>query len=134
MVRHMDRVSMPWFVLALCYGTGVLLVVLGIPLMRKRVAPNSTYGVRLPSTMADERVWYEINARGGRDLVLIGGLYMAIQTLALMFGSTWGVDFQVLGPLAALVLALLVDALALALAARRLLAATRQRARNHSGK
>ena len=122
----MDRFAIPWFVLALCYGSGLLLVVLGVPLMRRRVAPNWTYGVRLPSTMADERVWYEINARGGRDLIIIGALYMLIQTVVLMFGSTWGAAFQILGPIAILVLALLVDAIALAIAAGRLLAATRR--------
>ena len=121
----MNRSGIPWFVLALCYGSGALLVVLGVPLMCRRVAPNCTYGVRFASTLADERVWYDINARGGRDLIIIGALYIVIQTLVLMFGSEWSVDFQILVPLAVLVFALLVDAIALAIAAGRLLEATR---------
>ncbi len=56
--------------------TALLLVGLSIPLIRGRVRPNWFYGFRTPSTVHDEQLWYEVNARTGRDLfwVGIGGL------------------------------------------------------------
>jgi len=121
----MDSSSVPWFVLAICYGAGALLIALGVPLLRGRVAPNWTYGVRFASTMADERVWYPINARGGRDIIIIGILYIVVQTLALVFGDRWTVEVKVLGPLALLVIALIIDAIVLGVAAGRLHATLR---------
>jgi uncharacterized membrane protein len=54
-------------------AVGLLCIGLAIPLIWRRVKPNKTYGLRLPATFADEWVWYEANARTGRDL-LYGGL------------------------------------------------------------
>jgi hypothetical protein len=51
---------------------------LAIPFWLRRVKPNLFYGVRFESTLADERVWYEINARGGRHFVLLGVFYLAV--------------------------------------------------------
>jgi hypothetical protein len=51
---------------------GLLLAVLGWPLAARRVRPNRWYGLRVPATFADERVWYEANAITGRDLVALG--------------------------------------------------------------
>ena len=53
-------------------ATGALMIALAIPLMRRRVRPNSIYGLRIPATFADEWVWYEANARSGRDLLILG--------------------------------------------------------------
>lgn len=58
-------------------ATGLLLVALAIPLMRRRIQPNGWYGVRVTATFADEWVWYEANARSGRDLMILG----VVQTL-----------------------------------------------------
>lgn len=48
------------------------LILLAIPLIRRRVPPNRLYGVRIPATFADEWVWYEANARSGWDLLWLG--------------------------------------------------------------
>lgn len=53
-------------------ATGALMIALAIPLMRRRVKPNSLYGLRIPATFADDWVWYEANARSGRDLLILG--------------------------------------------------------------
>lgn len=45
---------------------------LAVPLIRRKVAPNALYGVRVKATFADEEVWYDANERSGRDLFLIG--------------------------------------------------------------
>ena len=59
--------------LPLFVAVGLLFIGLAIPLIRRRIKPNKTYGLRLPATFADEWVWYEANARTGRDLIY-GGL------------------------------------------------------------
>lgn len=53
-------------------ATGVLLVALAVPLIRRRVRPNGLYGFRTPSTLNDERIWYEVNAATGVDLLATG--------------------------------------------------------------
>ncbi|MGO8670515.1 MAG: SdpI family protein [Capsulimonadaceae bacterium] len=59
-------------------GTGILSIIVGIPLMQRRIKRNPWYGVRLPKTLADDRIWYEANAYGGRALCIAG----IIQTAA----------------------------------------------------
>lgn len=78
-------------------ASGVLLIALAVPLIRRKVRPNRLYGFRTPSTMGDERIWYEVNAATGVDLLTTGigllllslvhalGLYSAI-VLALASG------------------------------------------------
>ncbi len=51
---------------------GVLLCALAVPLMLRKIQPNPYYGLRSPATFADEWVWYEANARTGRDLFALG--------------------------------------------------------------
>ena len=51
---------------------GVLLAGIGWPLAQRRVRPNRWYGLRVPATFADERVWYDANAVAGRDLIALG--------------------------------------------------------------
>src|SRR4051812_19926532 len=53
-------------------ASGVVLAVAGLPLMLRKVPPNRWYGIRFPSTLADERVWYTVNERSGRDLLIVG--------------------------------------------------------------
>jgi uncharacterized membrane protein len=59
-------------------GTGLLFVGLAVPLMRRRIRPNALYGLRVPATLADEAVWYEANARSGRDLLVFGFLVVGL--------------------------------------------------------
>jgi uncharacterized membrane protein len=51
---------------------GFLSIVLGVPLAGRRVPRNRWYGLRVPATFADERIWYEANARCGNGMVLLG--------------------------------------------------------------
>jgi hypothetical protein len=62
---------MAWQLAALV-ASGLILVGAGVPLMRRIVPPNRWYGVRLRSTLADERIWYAVNERSGRDLIFVG--------------------------------------------------------------
>jgi hypothetical protein len=62
----------------------------GFPLMRRKVPPNRWYGIRLRSTLADERLWYAVNARSGRDLLVVGTtvVFLALGT-PLVFPHWW---------------------------------------------
>ena len=67
----------------LAFGVvAVVLAGLGVPLILRKVPPNAWYGVRLPSTFADPRVWYAVNARSGRDFIVLG-LAVLVLDLAL---------------------------------------------------
>lgn len=58
---------------ALIFGlVGLLFIALGVPLLRRRVKPNIWYGLRSPETLADERLWFDANARLGRNQILLG--------------------------------------------------------------
>jgi uncharacterized membrane protein len=52
------------------------------------VPPNVLYGVRTRATMADETLWYDVNAACGRDLAVAG----AIVTV-----GTWVIDARSAG-------------------------------------
>ncbi|RMD66577.1 SdpI family protein [Candidatus Parcubacteria bacterium] len=69
---------------------GAVCIAMAIPLIRRRVPPNHWYGLRVPATFIDERVWYEANARAGRELLALGMFIMAIGVfLDAIAVSTW---------------------------------------------
>ena len=68
---------------------GLAIAAAGVPLLLRRIPQNRLYGLRLPSTLRDEWVWYEANARTGRDLVVVGLLQVVI---ALILGSIPGLS------------------------------------------
>lgn len=57
-----------------------LFVGLGIPLMRRRIGPNDSVGVRTPETLRDPDIWYDANEYCGRLMV---GTGLAVGFLAL---------------------------------------------------
>ena len=57
---------------AVFVAVSVFSAALAVPLARRRVPPNGTYGFRVPATLADDVVWYEVNAWSGRVGVGLG--------------------------------------------------------------
>ena len=49
-----------------------LFVGIAIPLVLRRIPPNRWYGLRVPATLTDERVWYEANVVAGWDFIRVG--------------------------------------------------------------
>lgn len=49
----------------------VTFLLVGIPLARDMVPINRWYGFRTTRTMSDESIWYPVNARSGRHLVVL---------------------------------------------------------------
>jgi SdpI/YhfL family protein len=58
-------------------GIGIVSIAVGLPMADRRIPPNRWYGVRIRETFADEHIWYEVNARAGRDFALLGVLAVA---------------------------------------------------------
>ncbi|ODT97675.1 MAG: hypothetical protein ABS79_07150 [Planctomycetes bacterium SCN 63-9] len=53
-------------------STGVLNILIALPLIRRRIPPNGLYGFRTRKTRANEQVWYDANAYSGHCLKLAG--------------------------------------------------------------
>lgn len=51
---------------------GLLLIVLGIPLLLGKIKPNNIYGFRTKKTISDEKIWYPANKYSGKLMVFAG--------------------------------------------------------------
>ncbi|MDX1582391.1 MAG: SdpI family protein [Thermoanaerobaculia bacterium] len=51
-------------------AVAVLVILMSVPLIRRKVKMNGLYGVRFRKSFESERNWYAINEYGGRQLVL----------------------------------------------------------------
>jgi uncharacterized membrane protein len=71
---------------------GILFVALAIPLVKHLIPPNRFYGLRTSETLENREVWYEANARSGRDLIR-GGTGLIIGA-CLGFMLPWEVTSQ----------------------------------------
>ncbi len=86
--------------------SGPLLVLLALPLWGRRVPPNRFYGVRTRTTLSDEGIWYEVNARSGRDLAIAATLYTIASLVIGAAGSAWPAELRTLALAVALIVAL----------------------------
>lgn len=53
-------------------GFGLLLIILGLPLLAQRVKRNRLYGFRTPATLASDSVWFAANKAAGWALSWAG--------------------------------------------------------------
>lgn len=53
--------------------SGLVVVAVSIPLVRRKIGRNAMYGFRIPAAFASEQRWLEINAYGGRIFLRWGG-------------------------------------------------------------
>ena len=88
--------------------TGLILVLVAIPLIRRKVAMNRWYGVRIRKAFASEANWYAINEVGGRWLAGAGGLVALAGACVVLWPPTsiTGVLVAALAPVAPVLLAL----------------------------
>lgn len=70
--------------LILFAGTGLILVLIALPLIDRRIKPNPFYGFRVRRTLEDAELWYAVNAHSGQRL-LIAGLVMITAAIGLYF-------------------------------------------------
>ncbi len=81
---------------------GLLFLVLGVPLIMRRVGPNSFYGFRTAKSMSTPEIWYAANEVSGWDLSIAGAV-ICVASLALFFarerlgkpGRAWLLAFGV---------------------------------------
>lgn len=89
-------------------GTAILVVLLAIPLIRRRVPPNDAYGLRVSATFADKEVWYEANARSGRDLLNLGLLLLILALILPLTGlseEAYSLGWSIAAVIGALIMA-----------------------------
>ena len=73
--------------IALFIATGLLMIILGIPMIQGRVKPNNWYGFRTRTTLDNPDIWYPANAYAGRLLVWLGvAIILASLLLSLIPG------------------------------------------------
>ena len=53
-------------------GSGLLLTILAVPLIRRKIKPNGLYGFRTKTTMENPKLWYKVNEYSGRRLLVAG--------------------------------------------------------------
>ena len=58
----------------------LLLAALSVPLVKRWVPPNPLYGVRTAATAANPQVWYEANARAGKELCILAVIALLVLT------------------------------------------------------
>ena len=79
-------------VLAPIMISSLLIGALAYPMYKRQVRPNRLYGLRTRATLSDPEVWYEANARSGRD-TMIWCVATAVLALALApFQKRLGTD------------------------------------------
>ena len=65
--------------------TGFIFSALAVPLIRKKVKVNSWYGIRLPRTIENEDVWYEVNSIMGKYMFAFGLLISGLSLYFLVY-------------------------------------------------
>jgi len=66
-------------------SSGVLFILLSIPLVTKKIPMNGLYGFRIPKSFTSEENWYKINSYGGNQLVRWSILLICIGILYFIF-------------------------------------------------
>ncbi|HEU5195224.1 MAG TPA: SdpI family protein [Methylomirabilota bacterium] len=95
--------------LALVIGVAVVTALIALPLALRKIPRNRLYGVRTRRTLADDRVWYETNAYGGRCLMAASAVAILMVGILYVLTPLTG-DALVLAGVAALVVPSLVAA------------------------
>lgn len=65
--------------------TGLLEMLISIPLIQGRVPRNSWYGFRTPKTLASDEVWYPANAYAGKMLFAAGLVLLIVSVIMFVF-------------------------------------------------
>jgi hypothetical protein len=89
---------------AFYFCSGILLVLISIPLLLEKVKPNPVYGFRIQATLEDSRTWYAVNKHFGKRLLVVGSV-VCIGSAALYYVPHITVDGYALAMLAIFVIA-----------------------------
>lgn len=64
---------------------GIVFVLIGIPLVQKKVPMNKVYGFRISKAFVSDDNWYTINWYGGRQLIQWSAMLIMIGILYFIF-------------------------------------------------
>ena len=71
--------------------SGLVLVIISIPMILGKIKPNLFYGFRVQATLEDPEIWYAVN-RYFSKFLLITGLGVMVGSIALYFIPGISVD------------------------------------------
>jgi uncharacterized membrane protein len=74
---------------------GLVLIGISVPLILRKVPPNSFYGCRTRKTLSDPKIWYEANQISGKDFCTSGAIVLVASLLMLLFGKNLNTNFAV---------------------------------------
>lgn len=75
---------------------GLLNIVVGWPLARRRIPPNLWYGLRVRTTLRNPEAWYAGNAECGRGLVRLGVVLLALALALPLLPGLPGVGYALI--------------------------------------
>jgi magnesium transporter len=70
--------------------SGLIFVSTSIPLVLRKIPPNSFYGIKVPKAYESPELWYKLNAKGGRIMIAYGAIMAAIGFILLFTGDRLG--------------------------------------------
>ena len=91
--------------LILYVGSGLLLILVSLPLLWGKIPPNPIYGFRVRATLEDSAIWYPANKFAAKRLVWTGAVVVG-SALSLYSIPGLSLDWYALGCLAAFVIAM----------------------------
>ena len=97
------------FSLSIVVGAAVVTGLIAVPLALRKVPRNRLYGIRTRRTLADDAVWYETNAYGGRCLLVASAVTLV--AVAVLYAMPVPASVRTPVSLAALVVPSLVAAI-----------------------
>ncbi|MGD2093562.1 MAG: SdpI family protein [Phycisphaerales bacterium] len=65
-------------------SSGIILIFLSIPLYKKKIKMNKTYGFRLSKAFQSDENWFNINAYGAKQMI-IWSIIMILFGIAILF-------------------------------------------------
>lgn len=63
--------------------TGIVFILIGLPLYLMKIPPNGIYGIRIPKAYESDESWYNVNKIGGGKIITAGAILMPISILFL---------------------------------------------------
>jgi uncharacterized membrane protein len=87
------------FVPAINLLAGIAIASISVPLIKGRVAPNRSYGIRIPVAFTSEENWYRVNRFGGRIFFRVGIYVGIIGLLGLFVPTAWLIGYASLSAL-----------------------------------
>jgi uncharacterized membrane protein len=73
--------------LIIFFISGIIISALAIPLIRRKIKINSWYGIRIPQTMENEKIWYAVNEIMGK-YIFAWGIIISILSLYFSLNPT----------------------------------------------